>query len=62
VRFTSQPSFALLLQSAYPALHVYPQLVPLHVGCALAGVGHGVHDVPHELIEPLLSHALPHWW
>jgi hypothetical protein len=43
-------------------LQVNPHVTPLHVGCAFAGTGHGVHEAPHELTELLLSQLLPHWW
>jgi hypothetical protein len=38
-----------------------PQLVPLQVAVALAGVGHAVHDVvPQDAVELLLEHAPLH--
>jgi len=50
--------FGLPSQSAYPALQVNPQLVPLHVGVAFAGVGHTVQVAPHAFTSFAL-HVLP---
>jgi hypothetical protein len=51
-------------QRTYPALQSLPHVVPSHVACSAAGVGvgHGVHDAPHESVDRLGTHALPHVW
>lgn len=61
-RSASHPSEPRPLQSAKPALQVYPQVVPLHVAVALAGVVHGVQDAPHESTEVFATHAPAHAW
>jgi hypothetical protein len=63
VRFTSQPFAGLPSQSSKPALHVNPHAPLLHLAVALAGVAHGVHEVPHDAVLVASSHALPpHAW
>lgn len=47
------------LHALKPALHAKPHDVPLQVATALAGSGHGVHDVPHALTLPLDTHLPP---
>jgi hypothetical protein len=41
---------------------VNPQFVPSHVGDALAGGTHALHDAPQLSTDVLLAHAAPHWW
>jgi hypothetical protein len=43
-------------------LHVKPQVVPLHVGVALAGAVHGVHDAPQVAMLVLAAQLLPQVW
>jgi hypothetical protein len=43
-------------------LHAKLQLVPSHVGVALAGAGHALHDAPQLAVELLLAHAPPQLW
>jgi hypothetical protein len=59
VRFTSQPFAGLPSQSSKPALHVNPQAVPLHEAVAFAGIGHGVHEVPHVAVLALEEQVAP---
>jgi hypothetical protein len=39
-----------------------PQLVPSHVGLALAVVVHAVHEAPQLAVSVLLTQALPQRW
>ena len=59
LRFTSQPSAAMLLQSAKPLLQVNPQIAPSQLEVALAYVGHAVHEPPHVATELLLTQLPP---
>ena len=43
-------------------MQAYPQATPLHVGEALAGAVHAVHDEPHVAMSMLLTHTPPHRW
>ncbi len=36
--------------------------MPLHVAVALANVGHGAQEAPHEVTLELLAQAAPHRW
>lgn len=36
--------------------------MPLHVGTALAGATHGVHEAPQVVTSALLTHWAPHAW
>jgi hypothetical protein len=62
LRFDSQPSVAIPLQSPNPEAHVKPHAVPLHVADALAGIGHGEHEAPHVMVLVLSEHIAPHAW
>jgi hypothetical protein len=59
VVFTSHPLPAFASQFANPGLHEMPQVVPLHVAEAFAGVGHGLHDEPHVCGFELLAQPAP---
>lgn len=37
--------------------HDWPQLVPSHVGTPFAGMGHWLHDAPHELVDVFCRHV-----
>jgi hypothetical protein len=43
-------------------LQLKPHDEPLQVAVAFAGGVHGVQELPHELVLPLLEHAAPHAW
>jgi hypothetical protein len=57
----SQPSASVVLplQSKKPAVHVAPQLVPLHVADVFGGTAHGVHDAVPQFAVLVLSTQLP---
>ena len=39
-----------------PALHVIPQLVPLHVAAPFGGTGHATHEVPQLAVLVFETH------
>ncbi len=39
-----------------------PQLVPSQVDVPFITAGHGLHDMPHEAVLALLTHAPPQAW
>ena len=43
-------------------MQLNPHAVPLHVAVAFAGGMQGLHEVPHELVLLLLTHASPQRW
>lgn len=60
LRFTSQPSDATWLQSAKPASHVNPQVVPSQLAVAFGGAAHGAQELPHDATARLDTHAPLH--
>jgi hypothetical protein len=61
------------LQRASFAMHCWPQGrkpeshrkshdTPAQTGVPWAGVGHGAHESPHEVMLLLSLHWSPHWW
>jgi len=60
--FISQPSAAMPLQLAYPALHANPHVVPSQVEDAFGYVGHAPHEPPQVATALLLTQAPPQLW
>jgi hypothetical protein len=50
------------LHITVPLMHETPHAPFVHVAVALAGAGHGVHDVPHVSGLVLDAHVPPQTW